>query len=175
MFLAIDYKIFTILNGLAGRSALIDSVLVAFAEYTFFFMFAGVAVYFLIKKRPKIIVEFFLAAFIGRAAVASLVHALFFRIRPFARFTITQLIPFDPLQASFPSGHTVVMAALVWSLLLQKYYKLAALYFILTALSGMSRVAVGVHYPSDIFGGVAAGLLGALAAKYGLKFFYRAV
>jgi len=58
--------------------------------------------------------------------------------------------------ASFPSGHSTTMGALVivsWLIVprLFKYVLLIALYV------GFTRIAVGKHYPSDVFAGLAVG------------------
>lgn len=70
-------------------------------------------------------------------------------------------------RASFPSGHTVT-AGVFFGVLI--YYTprvtLRTLLTVLAVLAGLSRVAVGVHWPID----VAAGLLGAaLAAWAGVR------
>jgi membrane-associated phospholipid phosphatase len=66
-------------------------------------------------------------------------------------------------QASFPSGHTVT-ASLFFGILI--YYTpwmgLRALFLALAVLAGLSRVAVGVHWPVD----VAAGMLGGVTATW---------
>lgn len=65
-----------------------------------------------------------------------------------------------PDQGSFPSGHTLhaVLAALAVTAHLAP---LAMLWIPLAILMAVSRVALGVHYPSDVLAG---GLLGAALA-----------
>jgi undecaprenyl-diphosphatase len=61
---------------------------------------------------------------------------------------------------SFPSGHT--LHAVGFSLVACSYYPgLEILLWLFTLLTGVSRVALGLHYPSDV---VAGGALGALIA-----------
>ncbi len=70
-------------------------------------------------------------------------------------------------RASFPSGHTVT-AAVFFGVLIYHTPRvtLRTLFMTLAVLAGLSRVAVGVHWPVD----VAAGLLGgALAAWAGAR------
>ncbi|NCA69986.1 MAG: phosphatase PAP2 family protein [Sphingobacteriia bacterium] len=66
---------------------------------------------------------------------------------------------------SFPSGHSVAAGVFFGILIYYAHHPLSrALYLTLAVLAGISRVAVGVHWPLD----VAAGLLGgALAALIG--------
>lgn len=58
---------------------------------------------------------------------------------------------------SFPSGHTgsAFAAAVVMFLGLPKKYGIPILVF--ACLMGLSRLYVGVHYPSDVLGGVLIG------------------
>jgi len=88
---------------------------------------------------------------------------LFARRRPTA---VPHLAHFDP--ASFPSGHSMG-AALVYLtsggiISRQVTGKMAKTYFLSTAVAlavivGVSRVYLGVHYPSDVLAGWAAGSL----------------
>jgi undecaprenyl-diphosphatase len=66
---------------------------------------------------------------------------------------------------SFPSGHT--LHALAFSLVACAYYPaLEVLLWPFTLLTALSRVALGLHYPSDVMAG---GVLGACIA--GASFF----
>ncbi len=62
-------------------------------------------------------------------------------------------------QHAFPSGHsaTAVAAAILWSSVLEK--KWHKWLFSMAALVCLSRIAVGVHWPTDILFGAALGIL----------------
>ena len=107
---------------------------------------------------------------IGAAALVSMalcalctniiLKPLIARIRPSEVIEgLTTLIP-DPTESSFPSGHTTASfaCALVLIQTLPRGYGVPAL--ILAALVGFSRLYVGVHYPSDVLGGIAVALAG---------------
>jgi undecaprenyl-diphosphatase len=83
------------------------------------------------------------------------------RPRPFNAedgFHLT-ITPLDEL--SFPSGHT--LHAVAFTLVLYAYYPLAFwLVLPFTVLVALSRVVLGLHYPSDVAAGVALGSLVAL-------------
>jgi membrane-associated phospholipid phosphatase len=75
-------------------------------------------------------------------------------------------------RGAFPSGHSATMAlwAGIWALTASKHYTrwLAAG---LAALVGVSRMAVGVHWPSDVLAGLALGWTAAwLGIRWGSRF-----
>lgn len=72
------------------------------------------------------------------------------------------IAPLD--EFSFPSGHT--LHAVSFSLVTLAYYPMLAWLLVPFALSvAVSRVVLGMHYPSDVF---AASLIGALLASISL-------
>lgn len=63
-----------------------------------------------------------------------------------------------PHTGSFPSGHTTIAFACA-TVLVGIAPRLAAPCFVLAAAIGFSRIYVGVHYPLDVIGGAALGVL----------------
>ena len=80
------------------------------------------------------------------------------RERPYlALENIEALIGDTVTQKSFPSDHTTVAFALAgiiyfWS------PKAGIIFLILALLIGVSRIVVGIHYPSDVFVGMILGI-----------------
>lgn len=81
------------------------------------------------------------------------------RPRPFVTFTDLQILIPTPSEFSFPSGHTAssFAAAGVFYSNLPKKFGVPAV--ILAGLIGLSRLYVGVHYPTDVIAGIVMGIL----------------
>ena len=81
------------------------------------------------------------------------------RDRPFVTHPndITQKTHVGPL--SFPSGHTTAAFATATALTLStKKWQFAVPAYVYAGLVGYSRMRLGVHYPSDVLGGMIIGI-----------------
>ena len=65
---------------------------------------------------------------------------------------------------SFPSGHatTAIATAFAVGFLAPRYFRLILLIAVMT---GISRVVIGMHYPTDVVAGCVVGMLGAYAMR----------
>jgi undecaprenyl-diphosphatase len=118
-----------------------------------------------------------LVAVAGGGLLSTLLKLTFARPRPdFVQHMV------EVSSASFPSGHSLISAvvyptlgALLASLSptrTAKVYYLASA-FLLMVLVGVSRMYLGVHYPSDVLAGWALGLAWALACWVGSQMLQR--
>jgi undecaprenyl-diphosphatase len=97
------------------------------------------------------------------ASVVNIILKLFFkRKRPYIKSNVVNNHSgkihetiFD--KYSFPSGHT--MSSTVFALLMLNKYPNEFLYNLIPVLVGFSRIFLGVHYPSDIIGGIIFGTI----------------
>lgn len=80
------------------------------------------------------------------------------RQRPYEVDGVRRLIA-PPTGSSFPSGHATVAAAVMALLAEHARPPVAHLLRALAAYVPLSRVYVGVHYPTDVIGGAGLGLL----------------
>jgi undecaprenyl-diphosphatase len=100
------------------------------------------------------------------SALVSLVKMLASRARPCHAMPWCHTLPIDvPVDPSFPSGHAAgsfAFAAFVSRL----DGRLAWLLFPLASLVALSRVALGMHYPTDVLAGAVLGtLVGSMGAR----------
>lgn len=84
---------------------------------------------------------------------------LFMRKRPYNRFEEVVPLIAPPLDYSFPSGHTASSFAAAGIIERYLHGKKAVTAEVYAVLMGVSRVYIGVHYPSDVLGGVAMGII----------------
>lgn len=156
-----DDYLFGILHGLAGKSAIGDFLIIFFGDYflyvclIIFGLFAW-SVYRKNKDALRLCGVAIASALIARFGVADLIRLFYHRLRPFLVLNISHL--FSDYAYSFPSGHTIFMFALAMA---TWYFNKKLAYFLFAAglLMGLSRVAGGVHYPTDILGGIVLGTL----------------
>lgn len=126
-------------------------------------LWIGVALLLVLVKRTRPI---------GATAGASLaINALLVNV--FLKNIVARTRPYEVIDGltrlvgeqsdfSFPSGHTssAFSVAVVMFMLMPKKYGVPAL--IVATLIAYSRLYVGVHYPSDVIGGLIVGILAAV-------------
>jgi undecaprenyl-diphosphatase len=175
-----DAFLFRFLNGLAGSSTFFDGIVAWSAQYLLWVMIAvPIALLFVKKgeKRQQFLPTFFLALgtfIVARGILTEIIRLAFYRPRPFLALPDVYLIPDLPyrLSASFPSGHAVSMFAIAFAFLPYNK-KFAGILSTLALWSALCRVIAGVHYPSDILGGIIlAYVVVWLVSRFGIRRFF---
>ncbi len=82
--------------------------------------------------------------------INTLIKLFYFKPRPFVKRRVGILIP-SKMDSSFPSKHTLLVFAISTSIFLYDRV-LGSIMWVLSMLTGFSRIWVGHHYPSDIIG-----------------------
>lgn len=111
----------------------------------------------------------FVLAAIGLPGLcANLIKRLIGRARPMSieEVGIFHFVPIfnGSTYQSFPSGHTTTIFALA-AVIMFFWPRTALVVLTGAALVGLSRIMVGVHFPTDVFGGILVGTFGAYAVR----------
>ena len=99
-----------------------------------------------------------LLSLVFSVALKTAIAVVYTRARPFiAHPELYHAFHLDP--GSFPSGHVLVAATLTASLWFSGMKKLSFWLLLVTLLVAFGRVAIGVHYPSDVIAGFIFGYI----------------
>lgn len=165
--MSIDWTLFELCNGLAGRSPTLDAVIrVLMNDYalTTALVLLLFALWFTGKSRTvreqnqRAVLSAIASMLLGNLFVKAL-NLVFYRPRPFAEHTV-KLLFYRPSDSSFPSNPTSIgfcIATSVWWF----NRKMGLVLYVLASLLGLARLCGGVHYPSDILGGALIGMFSA--------------
>ncbi|MDY8110964.1 phosphatase PAP2 family protein [Fulvimarina sp. 2208YS6-2-32] len=100
-------------------------------------------------------------------ALSGLISFLVFEPRPFMIGLAGNVLD-HAADSSFPSDHVAVMAAVTASLTFAGRSRIAAILATATVFVGWSRVALGVHFPTDVVAGASIGVCAAGFLRSGL-------
>jgi undecaprenyl-diphosphatase len=153
-----DFRLFEQINGLGGHYAWLDNVMLASARgMPFVFAICLVALWLTGSHRQQ--VGAFLAGLSGISAlgVGQIIIRLFPRPRPYDVHPAHLLVDrtTDP---SFPSDHATLAFAIAVTVF-RFNRRFGVILFFLAGLQCFARIYVGVHYPTDVFGGAILGTL----------------
>jgi undecaprenyl-diphosphatase len=161
---SVDWALFTLLNGLAGRAPWLDTA-IRFVMNDYSVPTALVLVLFALwfasspasrERNQRAVLTAFASLILGNVIIKAM-NVAYYRFRPFAFHDVTLLF-YYPSDSSFPSNAAFVgfcAATAIW--LFNR--KIGLGMYALASLFALSRVAGGVHYPSDIVGGALIGIL----------------
>lgn len=156
----LDLYIFHLINGFAGKWHWLDLVGIFFAKYFEYFLLFCLLLFLIkdFKKYWRMVSEALVAAVFVRFMLAEIIRRLYFRPRPFVFNHVDLLIPYNSGEPSFPSGHASFYFAL--STIIYGYNKkFGILFYIASFLIVVTRVFVGIHWPSDILAGAVLGII----------------
>jgi undecaprenyl-diphosphatase len=159
----IDKKILIYINYYASQhSTTIPLFITNFGDifYLFLLYLIAIAVLSFYKHYKDALLLTFI---IGSAAISiNLIKNIYYRLRPTLEYKIDYVSGL-----SYPSGHSFISMCFYGTLIYfifkyiknkKKKYLLSALLCSFIIIIGLSRIYLGVHYPSDILGGFSLGL-----------------
>jgi len=163
--MSLDIFLFKFIFQFHGFS-LLDTLAIFLSKYLPFIL-GLLAIVFIFKnrfwkKRWLVFIFLSLCLILSRGILTEAIRFFYYRPRPFEFLKITSLI--SESGAAFPSGHAAFLFALAFGLF---YFnrRWGIWFFILAFLNGLARVFVGVHWPSDIFGGFLVAFLSFFLVK----------
>lgn len=158
-----DVFIYQLIN-LSYHNIFLDNLALLICYFGVTFVGILIAIFLMIfgDKRSKKISIILLISIFLTYCVTGLIKYVVLRPRPFTQLTDYVLLTTvtDP---SFPSGHTS-NATTVFYILSREYKRYWLM--IIPILVGLSRIYVGVHYPSDVLCGFIVGFLIAYVVDY---------
>ncbi|EDL63509.1 phosphatase PAP2 family protein [Bacillus sp. SG-1] len=147
-----DVRLFWAINSLSRRTDSLNRLMILVSNrirYVYLFVLL-----ILLLKNKSISLNAVLSI-AASMVIGSIIRLFSFRARPFVNNRAGILIP-SKRNSSFPSKHTLLTFAVSTTLCLYNR-TLGGIFTCLSALTGLSRVWVGHHYPSDILGSALIG------------------
>ena len=159
--------LFFLIFNLSHKSAILDDFMVFSTNYLIYLSLLGIFLIAFkgnIKERKALLLILFSLPL--AILLIKVIHIFINEPRPFVTFNFTPLAD-NRMDLSFPSRHATIMAVIAFAYTYFKS-KWSILFLALTALVGVSRIYVGVHYPIDVLGGFLLGII-AIAATLQIK------
>ena len=143
-------KAFKLINQFSGRCSPIDLLMILISnKIRYVFIFVLIFLWFRNDSYKKVSCNA-----VKSMGITWFIHTLiklfYFKPRPFVKHRVGILIP-SKMDSTFPSKHTLLVFAISTSIFLYDRI-LGSIMWILSVLTGFSRIWVGHHYPSDIIG-----------------------
>jgi len=143
-----DYKIFRIINQLAGRYSVLDMLMILISnKVRYLFAFVLILMWFRGCSQRKVTV-YAVISVTFTLLIKMLIQRFYFKPRPFMKRRVGILIP-SKMNSAFLSTHMLLTTAVSTSIFLHERV-IGAVMWGLSLLTGFSRIWVGHHYPSDI-------------------------
>lgn len=168
----IDSQVFRIINNSAGNYPFLDS----FGAFVATYFPVLLALFLIIKwfqKRAepsyRVVLLLSIVVFGISELAAKLVGQLYFHVQPFAALPEVHQLIEKEVGNSFPSDHTVLIFSFMIVLFLHTKTRSRYIYLLVAVLAGLSRIFVGVHYPSDVLAGAAIAIAVGSSCYYLLR------
>src|SRR4030043_631673 len=155
----LDVFIFEKLNALAGNWKILDWIGIFFADYLLWIAVGILIILFLVKKTRIMAIAAGASIIFGRFVIVEIIKRLYSHPRPYLILDgVKKIISENRDYQSFPSGHATIFFALATAIFFFNR-KWGIISFVVAILVGISRIFVGVHWPSDVLVGALIGII----------------
>ena len=169
----LNESLFQSIFGISHQSFLLDGFFIFLAQYLPYFMVLLVLgwIFSFENKRERwfVFVEMALILILSRGLVTETFQFFYHHPRPMDMLGLDALLPESG--NSFPSGHASFLFALSGGLFMFSW-RWGLVYLALSLINGFARIVAGVHWPLDILGGLAIGILSAISIHLLLSGYY---
>ena len=162
-----DIWLTQLINGAAGRDPTLDAAMMTFAGWSIPVLVLGVALQWwsgLPRPRHRHILVAAGLSFMLALAINQVILLFLHRPRPY-ELGLTHLLGSPSSDPSFPSDHAAASFAIAGAFLAHRAFGRASVFILAALLVSFSRVFIGTHYVSDVFGGALIGLASAFAVR----------
>jgi undecaprenyl-diphosphatase len=171
--LDLNGSIFDRINDLAGRSSGLDRLMEFSAQYLVFVIAAIVMGSWLVRAgvggpNRRVAVYTAVASTAVALLITMIIQHVYTHPRPFVARNDVVLLVNHSADPSFPSEHATAAFAMAAGLGLYRP-RFGLLLLSLASLTAFARVFVGIHYPGDVAGGAAIGIVVAVAIWSGRR------
>jgi undecaprenyl-diphosphatase len=150
-----DKRIFSVINRITGRQHLMDFIMIFVSKRIRYFYFIVLFILWFKSNSSQIVAKKAIISAVITLSIRKMVNLFYFRPRPFVSNRVGILIP-SKTDSTFLSKHTLLAFAISTSILLRRNF-LGRILIGFSSLTGLSRIWVGHHYPSDIIRSVIVG------------------
>lgn len=153
-----NYDVLKAINGLAGQSVLVDSVMKFASSYAVpVFAIVLLVMWFFGNEFMKKTVVYSTVSGVFGIIINFLIAKIYYEPRPFVTHDDINVLIEHAADASFPSDHTTGALALAFAIVLRNK-KIGIIMMIFAILTGFSRIYIGNHYPLDVLAGIVIGI-----------------
>ena len=129
----------------------------------YFGLAVALILYLLGGEKEKHVAKRLFVILLVTYVLVQIVKSCVMRPRPYTVLSTLIVVSLES-DFSFPSGHTALST--VWSYVLGKNYGHRRYFMIIPILVGISRLYLGVHYPSDVIVGFLFGIFTVYLCEY---------